>query len=181
MADDLASILVRNQLDGKEPSWQSPLAPIGSGQMSQWEWAKNHPTLANFLATGLMGLGAMRSRAGGDRATGAVLNNRAEKLFNNYGDDIMKPGIDANALAKGYQYQMRPAGQPNPAMNYRSPVEMQTGQPRVPLPNNENLPGYGSLQAALEGPEGPAILARIRAQIADEARQGFKPIPGGKE
>jgi hypothetical protein len=67
MADDLASILVRNQLDGKEPSWQSPLAPIGSAQMSQWEWAKNYPTLANFLATGLMGLGGLRSTAGAAR------------------------------------------------------------------------------------------------------------------
>jgi hypothetical protein len=113
MADDLASILVRNQMGGKEPSWQSPLAPIGSGQMSQWEWAKNHPTLANFLATGLMGLGAMRSRAGGDRATGAVLNNRAEKRFNNYGDDILDPGVDwPNTLAYGYQYKMRPAVPP---------------------------------------------------------------------
>jgi hypothetical protein len=67
MADDLASILVRNQLDGKEPSWQSPLSPIGSGQMSQWEWAKNYPTLANFLATGVMGLGGLRSAAGAAR------------------------------------------------------------------------------------------------------------------
>ena len=67
MADDLASILVRNQLDGKEPSWQSPLAPIGSAQMSQWEWAKNYPTLANFLASGLMSMGGFRSSAGAAR------------------------------------------------------------------------------------------------------------------
>jgi hypothetical protein len=127
MADDLASILVRNQLDGKEPSWQSPLAPVGSAQMSQWEWAKNHPTLANFLATGLMGLGAMRSRAGGDRATGAVLDAAARRK-GDYGPDIMRGGmadVMANELGG-----MRPAADPAPYYPAR--------QDR-PLPANTNI------------------------------------------
>ncbi len=38
--------------------------------------------------------------------------------------------------------------------------------------------GYGSLQAALDSPHGPALRARLRSDIADSRREGFEIVPG---
>jgi hypothetical protein len=205
MADEssLSAFLQRNALAGDPGPDEVYGTEDVLRMMNARRGADDHEgrsALARLLTTMVpMSMLGIRSSRGVDMATGSLLNKRAESL-GNYGDDILKPGVDwPNTLAYGYQYKMRPAAQPNPAMNYRSPVEMQTGQPRVPRWDNENpatlwpteLPtsgpgfnvpsGYGSLEAALTGPHGPAILARIRGRTADKARQGFKPIPGGKE
>jgi hypothetical protein len=119
MADEssLSAFLQRNALAGDPGPDEVYGTEDVLRMMNARRGADDHEgrsALARLLTTMVpMSMLGIRSTRGVDMATGAVLNNRAEKRFNNYGDDIMKPGVDwPNALAQGYQYQMRPAVPP---------------------------------------------------------------------
>lgn len=114
MADSLADILLgRNALAGDPGPDEVYGTEDVLRMMNARRGAEDHAgrsALARLLTTiGPMSMLGIASTRGRDMATGAMLDKRAQRL-GTYGDDIMRPGVDwPNVLAKGYNYEMRPA------------------------------------------------------------------------
>jgi len=156
-------------------SWVSENMGSASTKDRRLQWAKDNPEAAQGIMDKL-GLLMMALRSSGGAMKGNAIAHEAS-------------GGGLPAIMGG-RPSIAPAGVPDQAMIFPETMGA-TPLPQVATArnqswarkaNNENIAGsYGSLSAALAGPEGPMILARIRQRIAEEARKSFTPIPGGKE
>lgn len=176
MADDsLAAFLQRNALDPAEANARDMADKPFWGD-TQWRGPTGYDYLpfpakgsqmADFLLTGLMGLGAMRPRSGVDSLTAARLEHGA-KSKGDYGPDIMRAdmtNVVANELGG-----VRPAADPAPYYPARRDR---------PSPANQNETGwlkYG------DNPDAAKYYNElIRQSILRESGPDLTIIPGGRK
>lgn len=169
--------------------------PLASSNFRQFDWAKNNPQIAAPLAKLLeyIGMLPMAGSRSGTMKGNAVAHEARFPL------EQAISGTDSTTGIRAYM-NTHTGSTPAPP-NYETrflPRERHWSGVTRPRIDNENphvggnlFPesgpgfnvrgGYGSLEAALEGPHGPAILARIREKtneaIAQERRGAFEVVP----
>jgi len=140
-----------------------------------WDlWASQKPLLKDFLQKALT-YGPMALRAGSANALMAdsVMAARLARQYPREPADFGKMAPPPEALGvEAMADKFDPIFQGAVSGNlYRRPSRFA----------NDDLPGYGSLTAALQGPEREAILARLRQAAAEKRRGALDVIPGGKK